>query len=282
MASGGTWTGFYEDRFPSSTNVNNVTSGNSSNGNIGNIGNNSNYSYSYSSSYVPYTNVPNYNVPQLSYTQRTLDELLQEAQGLIGAQYDAQILAAEQGYKESQQTLAKSYDKARTSTQDSAVARGMGRSSYLTDSIANVGLQETAANKQLTDEYNATVSNLQQSKANAISSYVQSLQRQQEEMAYNLALQQAELQYKYDALNQAAQLAAWQQALSRASSSGGGGGSGSGSSGSTLNALKNMASSGGYGNTTSQAVASPTYNSGSSSKNGGWAPTKGKNYRVTR
>ncbi len=204
----GTWTGFYDG----------------GNSNANNYGGGTGTPYSgMSNGYSISSSVPNYSVPQIGYSGRSLSELMSEATGLIGGQYDAQILAAGQGYGASQKSLEKSYTSARNTTNDSAVSRGMGRSSYLTDAIANVGLQEVAANDQLTSNYNDTLSGLQSSKASAISSYVQSLQRQQEEMMYNAALQQAQLQYQYDALNQGAQMSAYQNALSKAGSGSSGG-----------------------------------------------------------
>ena len=142
-----------------------------------------------------------YSAPKINYTPRTLDELMAEAQGLIGGEYDAQLLAAKQGYEASQQSLAKAYEGTRKTTQDSAVSRGMGRSSYLTDAIANVGLHEKQDAAQLAGNYGDQVMTLEKAQAEAISSYVQQLQRQQEQMALEVALAQAELQYKYDALN---------------------------------------------------------------------------------
>ena len=142
-----------------------------------------------------------YSTPTINYTPRTLDELMAEAQGLIGGEYDAQLLAAKQGYEASQQSLTKAYENTRKTTQDSAVSRGMGRSSYLTDAIANVGLAEKQDNATLTGNYNDQVYTLEKAQAEAISSYVQQLQRQQEQLQLEVALAQAELQYKYDALN---------------------------------------------------------------------------------
>lgn len=142
-----------------------------------------------------------YTAPTINYTGRTLDEMLAEANGLIGGEYDTQLRTAKQGYEANQQTLAKAYENTRKTTQDSAVSRGMGRSSYLTDAIANVGLQETAANDTLTKNYNDAVDQLELSRAKAVSSYVQQLQREQDDRLLELALAQAELQYKYDALN---------------------------------------------------------------------------------
>ena len=219
----------------------------------------------------------NYTVPQINYNPTSLDDLLKEANGLIGGQYDAQILSAKQGYEASQKSLAKSYETARESTQDSAVSRGMGRSSYLTDAIANVGLQETAANNQLTDNYNNTVAGLEKGRADAVASYVQSLRRQQEETALNLALQQAELQYKYDALNQN-----WLMSQMSGSGSGSGGRSSSRRSTGTktdwqtayTNLLKSIK------NSTTANYAPTTYKRGSA--RGLAAPTKGKNWVQTR
>lgn len=142
-----------------------------------------------------------YTAPTINYTGRTLDEMLAEANGLIGGEYDTQLRTAKQGYEANQQTLAKAYANTRKTTQDSAVSRGMGRSSYLTDAIANVGLQEVAANDTLTKNYNDAVDQLESSRARAVSSYVQQLQREQDNRLLELALAQAELQYKYDALN---------------------------------------------------------------------------------
>lgn len=159
------------------------------------IGSSGGYSYSYSSPSSSYT------APTINYTGRTLDEMLAEANGLIGGEYDTQLRTAKQGYEANQQTLAKSYENTRKNTQDSAVSRGMGRSSYLTDAIANVGLQETSANDTLTKNYNEAVDQLELSRSQAVSSYVQELQREQEERLLELAIAQAELQYKYDALN---------------------------------------------------------------------------------
>lgn len=151
------------------------------------------------SAYAPHTH--SYSAPTINYTPRTLDQLMAEAQGLIGGEYDAQLLAAKQGYEASQQSLAKAYENTRKTTQDSAVSRGMGRSSYLTDAIANVGLHEKQDSAQLAGNYGDQVMTLEKAQAEAISSYVQQLQRQQEQMALEVALAQAELQYKYDALN---------------------------------------------------------------------------------
>ena len=142
-----------------------------------------------------------YSAPTINYTGRTLDEMLAEANGLIGGEYDTQLRTAKQGYEANQQALTKAYENTRKTTQDSAVSRGMGRSSYLTDAIANVGLQETAANDTLTKNYNDAVDQLELSRAKAVSSYVQQLQREQDNRMLELALAQAELQYKYDALN---------------------------------------------------------------------------------
>lgn len=142
-----------------------------------------------------------YSTPTINYTPRTLDQLMAEAQGLIGGEYDAQLLAAKQGYEASRQSLTKAYENTRKTTQDSAVSRGMGRSSYLTDAIANVGLMEKQDNATLTGNYNDQVYTLEKAQAEAISSYVQQLQRQQEQLQLEVALAQAELQYKYDALN---------------------------------------------------------------------------------
>ena len=142
-----------------------------------------------------------YTAPTINYTGRTLDEMLAEANGLIGGEYDTQLRTAKQGYEANQQALTKAYENTRKTTQDSAVSRGMGRSSYLTDAIANVGLQETAANDTLTKNYNDAVDQLELSRAKAVSSYVQQLQREQDNRLLELALAQAELQYKYDALN---------------------------------------------------------------------------------
>lgn len=142
-----------------------------------------------------------YSAPTISYTPRTLDQLMAEAQGLIGGEYDAQLLAAKQGYEASQQSLAKAYETTRKTTQDSAVSRGMGRSSYLTDAIANVGLHEKQDAATLAGNYGDQVMTLEKAQAEAISSYVQQLQRQQEQMALEVALAQAQLQYQYDALN---------------------------------------------------------------------------------
>ena len=166
-----------------------------------------------------------YSAPKINYTPRTLDELMAEAQGLIGGEYDAQLLAAKQGYEASQQSLAKAYEGTRKTTQDSAVSRGMGRSSYLTDAIANVGLHEKQDAAQLAGNYGDQVMTLEKAQAEAISSYVQQLQRQQEQMALEVALAQAELQYKYDALN--ASLAANAASASGGFSSGSSGSSGS-------------------------------------------------------
>lgn len=246
----GNYTGFYEDRFGT-----------------GGAGNGGNYS-----SLLMKTG-GNYTVPQINYNPTSLDDLLKEANGLIGGQYDAQILSAKQGYEASQKSLAKSYETARESTQDSAVSRGMGRSSYLTDAIANVGLQETAANNQLTDNYNDTVANLEKGRADAVASYVQSLRRQQEETALNLALQQAELQYKYDALNQN-----WLMSQMGSSGSGSGGrSSGRRSTGTKTDwqtAYTNLLKS--IKNSAKANYAPTTYKRGSAQ--GGSPSTKGKNW----
>lgn len=178
---------------------------------------------SYYSSTTPHTH---YSAPSINYTPRTLDELMAEAQGLIGGEYDAQLLAAKQGYEASQQSLAKTYENTRKTTQDSAVSRGMGRSSYLTDAIANVGLAEKHDNATLTGNYNDQVYTLEKAQAEAISSYVQQLQREQDELMLQKALAEAELQYKYDALN-----ASLASAASAASSSYSSGSSSSSSSG---------------------------------------------------
>lgn len=170
----------------------------------------------YYSSVTPHTH---YSAPSINYTPRTLDELMAEAQGLIGGEYDAQLLAAKQGYEASQQSLAKTYENTRKTTQDSAVSRGMGRSSYLTDAIANVGLAEKQDNATLTGNYNDQVYTLEKAQAEAISSYVQQLQREQDELMLQKALAEAELQYKYDALN--ASLASAASAASGSYSSGG-------------------------------------------------------------
>jgi hypothetical protein len=253
----GNYTGFYEDRFGT-----------------GGAGSGGNYSSLFKTG-------GNYTVPQINYNPTSLDDLLKEANGLIGGQYDAQILSAKQGYEASQKSLAKSYETARESTQDSAVSRGMGRSSYLTDAIANVGLQETAANNQLTDNYNDTVANLEKGRADAVASYVQSLRRQQEETALNLALQQAELQYKYDALNQN-----WLMSQMSGSGSGSGGRSSGRSSGRRSTGTKtdwqtaytNLLKS--IKNSTTANYAPTTYKRGSA--RGLAAPTKGKNWVQTR
>lgn len=253
----GNYTGFYEDRFG--------TGGGGSGGNYSSL----------------FKTGGNYTVPQINYNPTSLDDLLKEANGLIGGQYDAQILSAKQGYEASQKSLAKSYETARESTQDSAVSRGMGRSSYLTDAIANVGLQETAANNQLTDNYNDTVANLEKGRADAVASYVQSLRRQQEETALNLALQQAELQYKYDALNQN-----WLMSQMSGSGSGSGGRSSGRSSGRRSTGTKtdwqtaytNLLKS--IKNSTTANYAPTTYKRGSA--RGLAAPTKGKNWVQTR
>ena len=141
-----------------------------------------------------------YAMPSITYKQRTLDELMAEANGLIGGAYDAQMLRQTQGYNTNQQALARSYESARKTTQDSAVARGMGRSSYLTDAVANVGAREADAVNQLTNDYNAAMAQLEASKSNAIYSYASQQQAQEQQLALNAALAQAELQYKYDAL----------------------------------------------------------------------------------
>ena len=225
--------------------------------------------YSYS------TGGSKYTAPTINYTGRTLDEMLAEANGLIGGEYDTQLRTAKQGYEANQQTLAKAYANTRKTTQDSAVSRGMGRSSYLTDAIANVGLQEVAANDTLTKNYNDAVDQLELSRAKAVSSYVQQLQREQDDRLLELALAQAELQYKYDALNS-----------SLMSGFGGGyttGGSGSSSSGrssssskkktSTTDALAAALKSNAQQNIAAQVKSQGTLK-------GLAAPTKGKNYNM--
>ena len=164
-----------------------------------------------------------YTAPNLSasYTQRTLDELLAEAQGLVGGAYDQQMLRQTQSFNAAQKQLAQTYDTARQTTQDSAVARGMGRSSYLTDAVANVGIREADAVDELTRNYNDTMAQLEAGKSDAVYSYAQSLQREQENRAYELALQQAQLQYQYDALNAEFALAEQAAQLARASASSG-------------------------------------------------------------
>ena len=191
------------------------------------------------SAYAPHTH--SYSAPTINYTPRTLDQLMAEAQGLIGGEYDAQLLAAKQGYEASQQSLAKAYENTRKTTQDSAVSRGMGRSSYLTDAIANVGLHEKQDSAQLAGNYGDRVMTLEKAQAEAISSYVQQLQRQQEQMALEVALAQAELQYKYDALN----ASLMDHSSARYSSSGSSGGSSSkkkstSTDTATQNALKDL------------------------------------------
>lgn len=164
-----------------------------------------------------------YTAPTINYTPRSLDELMAEAKGLIGGEYDAQLLAAKQGYEASQQSLAKAYEGTRKNTQDSAVSRGMGRSSYLTDAIANVGLHEKQDTAQLAGNYGDQVMTLEKAQAEAISSYVQQLQRQQEQMALEVALAQAQLQYQYDALNASLAQNSLKNSASGAVSSSGGG-----------------------------------------------------------
>ena len=141
-----------------------------------------------------------FTTPSFNFKTRTLDELMAEANGLVGGAYDAQMLRQTQGYNANQKALAQSYETARKTTQDSAVARGMGRSSYLTDAVAHVGEKEADAVNQLTGDYNAMMAQLQANKSNAIHSYVSQQQAQEQQLALNAALAQAELQYKYDAL----------------------------------------------------------------------------------
>ena len=216
-----------------------------------------------------------YTAPTINYTGRTLDEMLAEANGLIGGEYDTQLRTAKQGYEANQQTLAKAYENTRKTTQDSAVSRGMGRSSYLTDAIANVGLQETAANDTLTKNYNDAVDQLELSRAKAVSSYVQQLQREQDDRMLELALAQAELQYKYDALN-----SSLMSGFGGGYSTGGGSGGSSGRSPSSSKkktstpdalaaALKRQAQ---------QNIAAQVKSHGT--LQGLAAPTKGKNYNM--
>lgn len=160
-----------------------------------------------------------FQTPSLSYTTRTLDDLLAEATGFIGGLYDAQMLRQTQGYNASQQALARSYETARKTTQDSAVARGLGRSSYLTDSIANVGVREADATGELARNYNDMMAQLEANKSNAVYSYVSQQQAQDQQRALEAALAQAELQYKYDALNAEMELAAAQLAATGSGSS---------------------------------------------------------------
>lgn len=216
-----------------------------------------------------------YTAPTINYTGRTLDEMLAEANGLIGGEYDTQLRTAKHGYEANQQTLAKAYENTRKTTQDSAVSRGMGRSSYLTDAIANVGLQETAANDTLTKNYNDAVDQLELSRAKAVSSYVQQLQREQDDRLLELALAQAELQYKYDALNS-----------SLMSGFGGGystgGGSGGSSGGSSSSSKKKTSTSDALAaalkSQAQQNIAAQV--NGRGTLQGLAAPTKGKNYNM--
>ena len=216
-----------------------------------------------------------YSAPTINYTGRTLDEMLAEANGLIGGEYDTQLRTAKQGYEANQQALTKAYENTRKTTQDSAVSRGMGRSSYLTDAIANVGLQETAANDTLTKNYNDAVDQLELSRAKAVSSYVQQLQREQDDRLLELALAQAELQYKYDALNS-----------SLMSGFGGGystgGGSGGSSGGSSSSSKKKTSTSDALAaalkSQAQQNIAAQV--NGRGTLQGLAAPTKGKNYNM--
>ena len=215
-----------------------------------------------------------YSAPTINYTGRTLDEMLAEANGLIGGEYDTQLRTAKQGYEANQQALTKAYENTRKTTQDSAVSRGMGRSSYLTDAIANVGLQETAANDTLTKNYNDAVDQLELSRAKAVSSYVQQLRREQDDRLLELALAQAELQYKYDALN----------ASLKDSGSGGyiSGGSGSGSGKSSSSGKKKTSTtdalSAALKSQAQQNIAAQVKSQGT--LQGLAAPSKGKNYNM--
>lgn len=141
-----------------------------------------------------------FTMPQISYKTRTLDEIMAEANGLVGGAYDAQMLRQTQGFETSKKQLAESYNTARNTTQDNAVARGMGRSSYLTDAIANVGVKEAAAVDELTGNYNDMMAQLEANKSNAIYSYATAQQQQEQQIALEAALAQAQLQYQYDAL----------------------------------------------------------------------------------
>lgn len=217
----------------------------------------------------------NYSAPTINYSGRTLDEMLAEANGLIGGEYDTQLRTAKQGYEANQQSLSKAYENTRKTTQDSAVSRGMGRSSYLTDAIANVGLQETAANDTLTKNYNDAVDQLELSRSKAVSSYVQQLQREQDNRLLELALAQAELQYKYDALN-ASMMSGYGGGYSTGGSSGGSSGKSSSSSKkktSTSDALVAALKSQAQQNIAAQVKGRGTLQ-------GLAAPTKGKNYNM--
>lgn len=216
-----------------------------------------------------------YTAPTINYTGRTLDEMLAEANGLIGGEYDTQLRTAKQGYEANQQTLAKAYENTRKNTQDSAVSRGMGRSSYLTDAIANVGLQETAANDTLTKNYNDAVDQLELSRAKAVSSYVQQLQREQDDRLLELALAQAELQYKYDALN-----SSLMSGFGGGYSTGGGSGGSSGKSSSSSKKKTSTASAlaAALKSQAQQNIAAQVKSQGT--LQGLAAPTKGKNYNM--
>lgn len=216
-----------------------------------------------------------YTAPTINYTGRTLDEMLAEANGLIGGEYDTQLRTAKQGYEANQQALTKAYENTRKTTQDSAVSRGMGRSSYLTDAIANVGLQETAANDTLTKNYNDAVDQLELSRAKAVSSYVQQLQREQDDRLLELALAQAELQYKYDALN-----SSLMSGFGGGYSTGGGSGGSSGRSSSSSKKKTSTASAlaAALKSQAQQNIAAQVKSQGT--LQGLAAPTKGKNYNM--
>ena len=92
------------------------------------------YSYSSSNGYAP--QLPTVSLPRISYTERSLGDMMAEARNVIEPQYTTQLRQAGEGYADARTDLTAQYGNQRSGIEQSATDRGFGRASYVADALA--------------------------------------------------------------------------------------------------------------------------------------------------
>lgn len=159
------------------------------------------------------------------YTQKTTDELMQIAQNYYLPQYNAEIEAARQAqaakdlsytqqlenlastYGKSVDTQNAAYDQSRAALETGALARGMGRSSYVLSTLNNNDQARSAALAQLADDYSQNVRQVTDQQTQSAAQSAETIGRLEADKATNISnrlteLADAEYQKYVTGLNQ--------------------------------------------------------------------------------
>lgn len=123
------------------------------------------------------------SIQRPTYTPLTPDEIRQQAAGAVGAHYDAQRLAAEQAaartdlaleqqlaglgaaYDKQREQSQAAYDRAVSDTDRAMLGRGMQRSSYAAQTLANLREEGADAQREISDQETQAAGNINSQRA---------------------------------------------------------------------------------------------------------------------